>query len=271
MKKSQLAALVAGIALAAFTFGCNGENSNATNGNMGGTTNTRTNTNAGTTTTTNAQPPASNTSTTPSPTPTTEYEIDQEIKKLSNGIAGFNPPKQMNVGETRTITLILEPDESKEQELKDDLQRKVDQQAAQLPNSNIESTTRIETKKVLYSRSMEAHLTGQGFDIEPSEPQRQAVSETQNTEWHWNIKAREPGKQFLNLRLTAFIDVKGKEEKRALPVLSEVIEVETVKVPLLERIRIFISNNWQWLWVVIVAPLVPKAVAWFRRRKKPTD
>jgi hypothetical protein len=84
------------------------------------------------------------------------------------------------------------------------------------------------------------------------------ISREVNTEWQWEVKARESGKQNLHLTLTAIVG----SSKRAIRTFDEVI---TVEVTATQRLTNFVQNNWQWLWAVIVAPALP--VIWKTRKR----
>ncbi len=110
----------------------------------------------------------------------------------------------------------------------------------------------VETAQIKISDYMEASLTGPGFEITPVTPARQLVSQTEDTVWKWDVKAVREGKQRLNLTLNVIIDTGGKERLRALRTFSKDIEID---VAFSYRVKLFVEDNWQWLWAAIVVPL----------------
>lgn len=229
----RLLPLVAGLALLSLTYGCGGDNGNVTN-----------------------VPP------TPRGTPTPESEVDREIRRLSRGVAGFEAPTTMEVGEVRSVVVHLSPDENSEEAVRANLRQEVNRQAAQAPGSNIESRTHVETERVEFSRVMEAKLVGQGFDIQPITSERQPVTGTGTTEWRWDVKARASGTQNLHLTMTAFLNINGREETRPVKVLSKVITVESVRVPWTTRVGAFFEKN-PWVYTAVLIPLF----VWLMKRR----
>jgi hypothetical protein len=91
---------------------------------------------------------------------------------------------------------------------------------------------------------MEATLYSRGFDVHPITPERQAVSNSAETEWKWDITAKEPGAQELRLTISVVLSVKGHEAPRVLEVYRRTVEVE---VTMTTRMTRFVGSNWQWL------------------------
>jgi hypothetical protein len=106
---------------------------------------------------------------------------------------------------------------------------------------------------------MEAKLIGEAFQITPITPERQLISRTDDTVWRWEISAKRPGKQRLNLSMNVILEEKGRDVARNLRTFKRDIEIE-VTFP--ERIIGFVENNWQWLWATLVLPIA----AWLWRR-----
>ena len=97
---------------------------------------------------------------------------------------------------------------------------------------------------------MEAKLYGHAFETHALRPERQAVGEAENTEWRWEIEAKEPGKQQLHLTISAVLNVNGQEGSKVLKVYDRTIDV---KAALSQLVGTFVANNWQWLFGVVGA------------------
>jgi hypothetical protein len=178
-----------------------------------------------------------------SPTPATqsEFDIDREVQKLREGAAVTEVPVSMEVSETRTVILVLSPEVTKAKETEEELKHQLSNEAAQMPKRKIESKTRFESERVKFSRFMEAKLSGQGFEIKNVTPERQPVSNNQQTDWRWDVKALSPGDQYLYVTLNAIFAGDGTGEKtRSVNTFSKVVKV---KVSWGTRIGTFISTR----------------------------
>ena len=111
---------------------------------------------------------------------------------------------------------------------------------------------------------MQARLTGQGFEITAVKPETQLVSGEQETEWQWDVTPKRANTLRLHLTLSAILVVDGEPAPRTIRTFDKIIEVQ---VTWGQRISGFVSNNWQWLWAVV---LVPVAGWLWRKWKKKT-
>lgn len=174
-------------------------------------------------------------------------ETDLFLSKLAVGQIAFNSPDSMELGEVKTINLLLS------------LNKTIEELAREIKTSD-----KIEGAKVAVADSMEARLSGTGFSILAVTRETQAISMKQPTEWKWDIQAQTVGVQQLHLTLTASVTVNGVKTPRTLRTFDKTIDV---RVKWTKQVGNFIDNNWKWLWAAIVAP----AAGWWwqnRRRKK---
>lgn len=203
---------------------------------------------------------------TPSPTSSPGLDIDREVQNMKDGAAVTEVPTSMYEGETRAVVLILSPDAEKAQEVKKEVSAAISNRATQMPEKKIESKTKVEVEKAQYSRFMEAKLSGQGFEIKNVTPERQPVTNTQKTEWRWDVRATAPGVHNLHLTMNAIFEGDGSEKVRSVTTFTKFVEVETVRVPLRTQIGNFLSSYWQWLIGSIIIPL--GGWLWAHTRKK---
>ncbi|OPY84596.1 MAG: hypothetical protein A4E65_00254 [Syntrophorhabdus sp. PtaU1.Bin153] len=175
-----------------------------------------------------------------------QYVADAIIQRMGSGNLAFNAPKIMHIDEKRTVELLLSAVASID-ELKSQLRAEGEKMGASIKISD----------------QMEARLSGQNFSILAITPETQAVSGKENTEWKWEVSAKEAGKQTLHLTLSAFIGINGKPTPRVFRSFDVNIEVQVSPV---ERITRFVRDNWQWLWVTVLAPLC--GWLWKSRKKK---
>lgn len=175
--------------------------------------------------------------------------VDRALEKMRFGNIAFNLPAAMNLRDTASIQLLLSLVTPTE-ELK----------------KMIEAEGLKEGGRIQVSNRMEARLSGSNFSITAVTPEVQAVSHNVTTEWKWDIKPVSEGKQHLHLTLSALINVDGASTPRAIRVFDKTIEVE---VTWRQKISLFIENNWQWLWAVVLVPLA--GWLWKRRKASPSN
>lgn len=195
------------------------------------------------------------------PTPSVGFDIDNELKKLKDGAAVTEVPKEMELGETRRVVLVLSPDVAAApaivKERKESLQRH-DQKAPERP---LAPKTEVESEPAAYAKFMEAKLTGQGFEIRAATPERQPVASHQPTTWTWDVKATGSGEQYLYLSLNAIFEGEGSEKTRAVTTFNKTVKVNV-------SWGTFVSNYWQWLVTAIAAPIIGALWALLTKRKK---
>lgn len=170
--------------------------------------------------------------------------IDQVLKKLPLGNIAFNVPHEINIDETHIIQLVL------------GLEATIDEL-----KQMIKAEDNKESANVRVSTTMEARLSGSNFAVTAITPEVQRISRSDATKWTWEIKPLKKGPQYLHLTLSALIDIDGKTTQRAIQTFDKKIEVEITGF---QEMNIFLENNWQWLWAVILAP----ALGWLWKKKK---
>lgn len=172
--------------------------------------------------------------------------IDRILDKLGLANIAFNAPTTLRLGERAGIQLLLSTQESVEE-----LQQKI-----------IEAGQK-EGAEIHISDQMQARLTGFGFAIQAVTPETQAVSDKSTTEWKWDIKPTESGPQRLHLTVSALLSIEGSRVPRAIRTFDRMIDV---RVTWQERLSLFFTENWQWLWTAILIPIV--GWLWKRRKKR---
>lgn len=173
--------------------------------------------------------------------------VDRVLEKMEIGNAAFNVPSAMNLDDTSSVQLMLSLITPIE-ELK----------------NLIEADGLKEGVRIRVSDRMEARLSGPNFSITGVTDEVQAVSHLSATEWRWDIKPVEEGKQILHLTLSALIIVDGASTPRAIRTFDKIIEVE---VTWGQKVSLFIEKNWQWLWAAVLVPVG----GWLWKRRKTYD
>jgi hypothetical protein len=186
----------------------------------------------------------------PASPPHLPTEVDRILQSLTLGNIAYNTPASMRCEERTKIQLLLSPRAAIE-ELKQKISGLGEKVGEQIRVADV----------------MEADLYGKAFETQALRPERQAIGGTDDTEWQWEIVAREPGNQELHLVISAVLNVNGREGSKVLKVYDRTIDVH---VTISHLTRTLIANNWQWLLGVvgtIGALVLTRAVGWWPSRE----
>jgi hypothetical protein len=115
---------------------------------------------------------------------------------------------------------------------------------------------------------IEARLSGGDFVIEPVTAGTQALETARTTEWLWLVTPKKPGKQHLQLTVTALTDTDAGSAplRRVLPTFEHTILVSTRWQ---DDVRGRVETNAAWLWAALLAvPLLLFALYARRRRRQ---
>ena len=180
----------------------------------------------------------------PPPTEDSLQAIDRILERMEIGNIAFNAPKTMKLHDSAVIHLVL----GVEREI-EDIKRMIEEEGDKVGAS------------IRVSNRMEARLSGRNFEITAINPEVQAVARREVTEWKWEIKPRTAGKQNLHLTLSALLSIEGESTPRVIRTFDRIIIVE---VTIGQQAKLFVKNNWQWLWAAVLVPIV----GWMWKRRK---
>lgn len=162
--------------------------------------------------------------------------VDKALKSLVLGNIAFNAPKEIQWNDTAVIELLLSPSFSVD-ELKDKIQEAGEREGA----------------KIRVADQMSAVLKSSGFEIKELTPKIQAISFEEITDWKWEITPIKRGEQTLYLTISAILFVNGERTPRKIESYREKIYI---KVTFMQLLSFFIKDKWNWLWSVILVPLI---------------
>ncbi len=193
--------------------------------------------------------------TTATPVPTTQQPsdplvpIDEILTQALTGSIAYNVPEFMQMNETVTLELLLNPSVSEEQ-LK----------------QQIEESGSVESGTVQVSPLMKAELFAhdrEGLIVSPlHDTPEQPVSPAETTRWQWLVTAKKGGTQGLTLVVYRLVNFDGKDYWREVEAYRANIIVE---VSLVQRVMAF---DWKWLGgILLTSVLVPAFWRWVDKRK----
>jgi hypothetical protein len=195
----------------------------------------------------------------PTEVPVAPTTVDQALALLKSANIAFNTPEKARVGKQFGI----------EAKFSKHLSAKEIKNAITEPGEVQASTLRV-------SEHMIAILSGgSAFDISPSGPQTQWISEKEINAWSWQITPKAVGNQYLNLTFDVILIINGKEDRRTINTFKRSISVE-VEWPQtmgewLELINKFVQNiNSIWAVLFVVVAAIWAAIK-RRKSKNPTS
>ncbi|MFC4526074.1 hypothetical protein ISN76_13225 [Dyella halodurans] len=169
------------------------------------------------------------------------------LNSLPTGQIAFNTPATLNLQQTAHVQLLL------------DMKKTVEQLTSEIASPGTKQGASIKI-----AEQMEARLSGPQFEITAISPERQPIGTAETVEWAWDVVPTQSGQHPLHLTLSAIINVDGTPSERVMRTFDREINVE---VTTMQRVTGFVTNNWQWLWAVVVAPV--GAWGWKRWRRAP--
>lgn len=171
--------------------------------------------------------------------------VDRILQGMPLANIAFNVPEKLNLDDVGHVQLLL---------------------ALGTPVEALESLITAEGAKshatIHVADRMEARLTGANFAITQVTDETQGISSTAPTQWLWDIKPQETGKQTLHLTLSALLMVDGSSTPRVITTFDRYIEVN---VHWYSRVTGFVGEHLEWVWATL---FVPAALWLFRLWKR---
>lgn len=172
--------------------------------------------------------------------------------RFSRAVGVFNTPRAVALGKTQTIKLVLSQTKT-ELELVPQVYQYGESKSA----------------SVRVGSAMQARLVSDdadGLAIVEKTPATQHLLPSEDTYWLWDVRGRKAGNYRLTLTISVDSDINGVQLQRAMTTHEESIEVTVSKG---SRVSAFVKNNWQWLWALVVTPVIAvfqkRIRAWWKR------
>ena len=180
-------------------------------------------------------------------------QIDEALKAALTGSIAYNTPQAMQLNETTTVELLLNP------ALEPGVLATQITQPGEVVTASVEITPRM--KAVLLQQSQDA------FFIQPlHDNAEQLISPTETTKWSWDVTAKLGGVQRLTLVVYRLITVDGNENWRVVESYRSDIDVG---VSMVQR---FLMLDWKWIAGILVTALfIPAFWRWMDHRRKPIE
>ena len=170
---------------------------------------------------------------------TVEQTADVISSQLKSATMTFEAPVTANVDDTVHAVLRIDP--------------KV------VAASN---TTRSSTKAVIQvSKILSVTLLAPDFKVLALTPDRQALSETEITEWKWDLSGAPPGKHDIHLSINAIVTVDNDRAERSIKTFESTV---TVEITPQQWLLAMLKEHLQWIWSTLLLP----AGLWLWKKRK---
>ena len=124
------------------------------------------------------------------------------------------------------------------------------------------TTARSSTRAVIQvSKILSVTLLAPDFKVLALAPDRQALSETEITEWKWDLSGAPPGKHDIHLSINAIVMVDNDRAERSIKTFESTITVEITPQQWLLAV---LKEHMQWIWSTLLLP----AGMWLWKRFK---
>ncbi|MCX7170004.1 MAG: hypothetical protein NTY41_06830 [Proteobacteria bacterium] len=179
------------------------------------------------------------------------------LNELKQASYTFNPPSPIKVATPITVYFWIDP-------LLEPV-RLAEELKAELMKMRPGETPQTEAGRMDWSPKMRAKLTGEDFDITPTEAKdfdgKKNLYGTRRTDWSWDVKAKHVGKQLpLHLRVWAILPEELGEPYEVLK-LDKLIHVEVTFLWLVDE---FWEKYWKWILGGLGTTLAGAIGAWWK-------
>ena len=160
-------------------------------------------------------------------------QIDSVLKQTLTASIAYNKPASMNLDQTVTVELLLNPSLSPE-----------------VLSTQVTETGQVASTSIQITPRMKALLVANGstaFVIQPiHDDPEQLVSSVDTTRWAWLVTAKEGGTQQLTLIIYRLVKYEGQDYWREVETYKADIDV---KVTMSQRLQAF---DWKWIAGIII-------------------
>ena len=177
----------------------------------------------------------------PQPSAVVTLSADAIATQLTTVTSFFEIPKTVNISETLTATLTLDPS---------------GQPTILITPGNHQVIAPVGVTKIA-----SASLSSPGFEVISITPERQAVSFSDLTVWKWSLKPLAPGAHVVHLDVTAIVVIDDEKAERSLRTYTSTVEVNVAQS---QKLSSWLNEYWQWIVSTLLLPLI----GWLWTRRK---
>lgn len=185
--------------------------------------------------------------------PTIEQATDQIIQQLFISSAAIVTKNETRIDQSFPLTLVIDPTKNKEQ-LEIDLR---------VENSN----QQVEVTETKTSSLAWPNLIAPDFVVEPVIAAEQPITKDSETSWTWQLKPKAEGTFSIIVELYAVVYVGDQKTRKKYKTLTHNITVTVPPVSKTTQVWNWIDSKWDWLWSVLIIPLVGYLWSKFKKKK----
>lgn len=192
----------------------------------------------------------------------------EEVANLSNGIAAFDPPRQMTTGQTEIVRLAIARDSGSRPTRAEEM---------------IGGGATTETRDVVIGAKMRAEIIGgRAFEIDPQGPQDKFMGRSREKAWSWNVTPKLSGKHSLSATITVLAEdgtILDNFESRPITIMVAVSDAEAQAakrdrtrkdLAWYEEVGRLLTNLW-WVWIGLAIAIAVGVWRFIRAARTGTD
>ena len=180
-----------------------------------------------------------------------EFEaIDKSLSESMKSSIAYNAPTSMNLDDSTTIELLLNPSQSPE-----DLGKQVTE-PGQVQTATIDITPYMKAELISVDKDA---FTIQQLHDSPIQP----IGSKTVTKWEWAVDAKKAGQQKLTLVISRLVRAQGEDHWTIIQTYKSDVEVKVTIAQMLG------SLDWKWiLGILVTALIIPGFWRWNDQRLK---
>lgn len=159
----------------------------------------------------------------------TEQTADVILSQLRSATLTFEAPATANVDDIVHAVLRIDP-------------------KVVAATGGAQSSTRA---VIQVSKILSVTLLAPDFKVLALAPDRQALSETEITEWKWDLSGAPPGKHDIHLSINAIVTVDNDRAERSIKTFESTV---TVEITPQQWLLAMLKEHMQWIWSTLLLP-----------------
>lgn len=171
-------------------------------------------------------------------------ELVIQDSQYSEGLIAYSVPKIMTVGNSYLIKIRITKEKNKTMLVVGD---------RNIPIADEDSNISIESINVSPVMSASLLVSEDNFKVDKLSTEYQNITQKGYTEWSWNIVPIKGGNNLLKLSVKIRIKENGESYYKDIVVFDKKVDIKSnIKFSII----VWFSENWQWLFGVILIPII---------------